>query len=131
VAQVTANIDYHVEGPDRRYYSVPYKLVRQRLDLRATATTIEIMKGGKRVASHKREYGRRRYITDPDHMPARHRAHAEWTPSRLIAWAGTISKDTATLADVDVQLIPQRNVLGYPHRAPACSTRWRLLSSSC
>jgi transposase len=97
--KVTANIDYHVEGPDRRYYSVPYRLVRQRLDLRATGTTIEIMKAGKRVASHKREYGRRRYVTDPDHMPASHRAHAEWTPSRLISWAGTISTDTATLAE--------------------------------
>jgi|SRR5579859_3338427 len=97
--KVTANIDYHVEGPDRRYYSVPYRLVRQRLDMRVTATTIEIMKGGKRVASHRREHGRRRYITDPDHMPASHRAHAEWTPSRLISWAGTISKDTAVLAE--------------------------------
>ena len=97
--KVTANIDYHVEGPDRRYYSVPYRLVRQRLDLRATANTIEIMKAGKRVASHRREYGRRRYVTDPEHMSASHRAHAEWTPSRLVAWAGTISKDTATLAE--------------------------------
>ncbi len=97
--KVTVNIDYHVEGPDRRYYSVPYKLVRQRLDLRATAGTIEILQGGKRVASHAREYGRRRYVTDPEHMPASHRAHAEWTPSRLIAWAATISKDTAQLAE--------------------------------
>lgn len=97
--KVTANIDYHVEGPDRRYYSVPYKLVRQRLDLRATTTTIEIMKAGCRVASHRREYGRRRYVTDADHMPASHRAHAEWTPSRLISWAGTVSKDTAILAE--------------------------------
>jgi hypothetical protein len=96
--KVTANIDYHVEGPERRYYSVPYRLVRQRLDLRATATTVEVLQGGRRVASHVREHGRRRYVTDPDHMPASHRAHAEWTPSRLIAWAATISPDAATLA---------------------------------
>jgi transposase len=96
--KVTANIDYHVEGPDRRYYSVPYRLVRQRLDLRATETTIEIMRNGRRVASHKREYGRRRYVTDPEHMPASHRAHAEWTPSRLVSWAQTISKDAGTFA---------------------------------
>lgn len=89
----------HVEGPDRRYYSVPYKLVRQRLELRATATTIEVLQAGKRVASHVREYGRRRYVTEPEHMPASHRAHAEWTPSRLITWAGTISRDTAVLAE--------------------------------
>ncbi len=97
--KVTANIDYHVEGPERRLYSVPYRLVRQRLELRATATTIEIFQSRRRVASHAREYGRRRYITDPEHMPASHRAHAEWTPSRLVAWAGTISADTAVFAE--------------------------------
>jgi transposase len=97
--KVTVNIDYHVEGPDRRYYSVPYRLVRQRLELRATRTTIEVFKAGKRVASHAREYGRRRYVTDPEHMPAAHRAHAEWTPSRLISWAGTVSPATAALVE--------------------------------
>ncbi len=96
--KVTVNIDYHVEF-DGRYYSVPYQLVRQRLDLRATATTIEVLNGGRRVASHAREHGRRRFITDPAHMPASHRAHLEWTPSRLIAWAGTISPATATLVE--------------------------------
>jgi hypothetical protein len=30
-------------------------------------------------------------------MPAAHRAHAEWTPSRLIAWAGTTGPATADL----------------------------------
>jgi transposase len=104
--KVTANIDYHVEGPDRRYYSVPYRLVRQRLDLRATAQTVEVLKGGKRVASHQREYGRRRYVTDPEHMPASHRAHAEWTPSRLVAWAGTISKETALFCEQMLQSRP-------------------------
>ena len=85
--KVTANNDYHVEGPDRRYYSVPSQLVHQRLDLRASATTIEVFKDHKRVASLVREYGRRRYVTVPSHMPASHRAHAEWTPSRLVSWA--------------------------------------------
>ncbi len=96
--KVTANIDYHVEY-DHRFYSVPYRLVRQRLELRATATTVEVFKGAKRVASHVRERGRRHYVTDPAHMPASHRAHAEWTPSRLIAWAGTVSPATATLVE--------------------------------
>jgi hypothetical protein len=30
-------------------------------------------------------------------MPAAYRAHAEWTPSRLIAWAGTTGPATAAL----------------------------------
>ena len=96
--KVTANIDYHVEF-DRRYYSVPYRLVRQKLEVRATRDTIEVFKTGRRVASHVREHGRRRYVTDPDHMPAAHRAHAEWTPSRLITWARTVSDSTAALVE--------------------------------
>jgi transposase len=96
--KVTVNIDYHVEF-DRRYYSVPYRLVRQRLEVRATATGVEVYRAGKRVASHAREYGRRRYITDPAHMPASHRAHLEWTPSRLISWARSVSPSTATFVE--------------------------------
>ncbi|MGQ0678686.1 MAG: Mu transposase domain-containing protein [Actinomycetota bacterium] len=45
-------------------YSVPYQLVRKRLELRGTATTGEVFQQGNRVASHPREYGRRRYVTD-------------------------------------------------------------------
>jgi transposase len=95
--KVTVNIDYHVEY-DRRYYSVPYVLVRQKLEVRATSSVVEVYRGAKRVASHPREHGRRRFITDPAHMPASHRAHLEWTPSRLVDWAATVSPHTAALA---------------------------------
>jgi transposase len=96
--KATVNIDYHVEW-DGRFYSVPYRLVRQRLEVRATPSTVEVFQASKRVASHAREYGRRRYITDPAHMPASHRAHAEWTPSRLIHWAATVSPSMAALVE--------------------------------
>jgi transposase len=95
--KVTVNIDYHVEF-DRRYYSVPYALVRQKLEVRATASTIEVYRGSRRVASHVRERGRRRYITEAAHMPPSHRAHLEWTPSRLVDWAATVSPHAAALA---------------------------------
>jgi len=95
--KVTVNIDYHVEF-DRHYYSVPYSLVRQKLEVRATASTIEVYKGARRVASHVRERGRRRYITEAAHMPPSHRAHLEWTPSRLVDWAATVSPHAAALA---------------------------------
>ena len=45
------NIDYHVEL-DGHYYSVPHSLVRQKLELRFTATTVECFFKGKRVAAH-------------------------------------------------------------------------------
>ncbi|MGH9107423.1 MAG: Mu transposase domain-containing protein [Acidimicrobiales bacterium] len=100
--KVTVNIDYHVEHSDssgRHYYSVPYTLVHQKLEVRATKHTVEVYKGSRRAASHLREHGRRRYITDPAHMPPSHRAHLEWTPTRLVEWARTVSPHAAALAE--------------------------------
>jgi len=79
------NIDYHVEV-DHNYYSVPHPLLHEQVEARFTQSTVEIFFKGNRVASHARLSGRGRYATLPEHMPAAHRAHAEWSPSRLIAW---------------------------------------------
>lgn len=112
--KVTVSIDYHVQGPDKKFYSVPYQLVRQRLELRVTETTIEIFRSGRRVASHVRERGQRRYVTDPAHMPASHRAHVEWTPSRLISWGRSISPETGTFVE---QLLESRPHPEHAYRA--------------
>ena len=111
--KVTVNIDYHVEF-DRHYYSVPYQLTRQRLDLRATTGTVEVLRSGRRVASHAREYGRRRYITEVDHMPASHRAQAEWTPSRLVDWGRSVSAETGDFVE---QLLAARPHPEHAYRA--------------
>lgn len=95
-ARPKVSIDYHVAFEDH-YYSVPYQLRGARLDLRATTTTIELFHEGRRVASHIRSHARHQPTTDPAHMPAAHRAHLEWTPSRLIAWGATIGPATAAL----------------------------------
>ena len=80
------NIDYHVQV-ESNYYSVPYQLVHESVEARYTHSSIEILCRGKRVASHALCRGKGQYITGPEHMPAAHRAHAEWSPSRLIGWA--------------------------------------------
>jgi len=93
-AKPRLNIDYHVEY-EHHFYSAPYKLIHQRLDLRATGETIELFLKGVRVASHVRSYIRGRYTTDPAHRPEGHRAHSEWSPERMKAWAGQIGPKTA------------------------------------
>jgi transposase len=80
------NIDYHVQV-DHNFYSVPYQLVHARVEARGTQQTVEVFFKGHRVAVHARLTGRGRFSTHVAHMPHAHRAHAEWTPSRLIAWA--------------------------------------------
>jgi len=84
--EVSLNVDYHFEL-DHHLYSAPQQLIRERVWIRATATTVEVLHGGKRVASHVRSYVRGGRTTVPEHMPSTHRAHAEWTPSRILGWA--------------------------------------------
>lgn len=91
-----ANIDYHVQA-DHNFYSVPYQLVHAEVELRLTATTVEVFHAGRRVASHVRAYGKGHYTTDPQHRPAAHQKHLEWTPSRIIQWAESSGPHTARL----------------------------------
>jgi transposase len=95
--QVTVNIDYHVVF-DERFYSVPHHLSSQKLWVRATATTVEILRGGKRVAAHARR-GAGRFSTISEHMPRSHREQAEWTPSRILSWAEKLGPSTRALCD--------------------------------
>ena len=74
------NIDYHVEL-DGHYYSVPHALVGEPVELRITAGTVEVLHGGKRVAAHALNPRRGAHTTTPEHMPASHRAHLQWTPA--------------------------------------------------
>jgi transposase len=62
-----------------------------------THATVEVFLKGRRVASHARLTGRGRFATDDAHMPRAHRAHAEWTPSRLIGWAEQTGPATGRL----------------------------------
>ena len=104
-ARPKVSIDYHIEFEDH-YYSVPWQLRGERLDLRATATTVELFQHGRRVASHVRSHVKHQPSTDPAHMPAAHRAHLEWSPSRLIAWGATVGPATAALMEAIMQQRP-------------------------
>lgn len=90
-------LDYHVEA-DGHYYSAPHSLAGEKLHLRVSAGTIEVWLRGKRITSHQRSHKKGGYTTNPEHMPASHRAHAEWTPSSLVSWACKIGPQTGTLA---------------------------------
>ena len=91
---VTVHIDYHVEV-DKHRYSVPHALVGQVMEARITASAVEILHRGQRVASHCLNSRVGGFSTVPEHMPAAHRAHMEWTPQRLINWGATIGPATA------------------------------------
>ena len=88
------NIDYHVafEG---HYYSVPHQHVGQVVELRITATTLEVLLRRQRIVAHARSAKVGGFTTVAEHMPASHRAHLQWTPAKLIAWGERIGAATA------------------------------------
>ena len=90
------SLDYHVDI-DGHYYAVPYRLIRDQVEARLTARTVEIFHKGERVAAHLRGTGRGRHTTVPEHMPSAHRRHAEWTIERIQRTAARIGSSTARL----------------------------------
>jgi transposase len=112
----TVNIDYHIEV-ERHYYSVPFRLIREKLDVRLTATTVEAFLKGERVAAHVRSFIPHRHTTLKEHMPPAHQKYLEWTPSRIISWAKKIGPQTAELIEkiISSRLYPEhayRSCLG-------------------
>jgi transposase len=99
------NIDYHIEV-DRHYYSVPYTLLRAEVDVRLTASTVEIFHSGQRVAVHVRGTRVGGYTTESRHRPKSHQKHLEWTPSRLIRWGQSIGAATGTLVQKIIERKP-------------------------
>ena len=95
-SRATINIDYHIAF-DGNFYSVPYTLVQQVVEVRSTPTTVEIFYQGNRIASHMRSRGRGQTITNGEHRPRSHQAHLEWPPSRMVNWARSIGPHTAQL----------------------------------
>jgi transposase len=92
------NIDYHV-AVDGHFYSVPYQLVNESLDLRLTATAVECFHKNKRVASHLRSHRRGQHTTVVDHMPKSHQQYAQWTPERLVRWAEKTGPNTVRVVE--------------------------------
>lgn len=76
------HLDYHVEV-ERAYYSVPYRLIGQTVEVRLGAQTLQVFHRGKLVAAHVRAAKRGVFSTLGDHRPPAHAAVMEITHERL------------------------------------------------
>ena len=94
--RATVHIDYHAEL-EGHYYSIPYRLVGKKIELRYTPHTVECFYQSTRVASHIRSYLRGRHTTLKEHMPPNHQRWLDWTPERFGRWAQKIGPACATL----------------------------------
>lgn len=98
-------LDYHVDI-DGHFYSVPHRLLRERVEARITARTLELFHKGERVAVHLRGGARGRHTTLPEHMPRAHRRHAEWTIERIGREAAGIGAATGRLTTLILEARP-------------------------
>ena len=109
--RLKVDLDYNILAADH-FYSVPYRLVGQQVDIRLTAATVEIFHGGVRVASHARSALTGASTTVFEHRPKAHQQYLEWTPSRLLSWADSAGPNLAQLFRQILQTKPHPEI-GY------------------
>lgn len=90
------HIDYHVEI-DRRYYSVPHGLIGKTVEVRMTASAMEIFHRGQRVAAHLRSGIKGSFTTQAEHRSPRHKAVVELSHERLLREAEGVGPATAAV----------------------------------
>lgn len=99
------NLDYHVEI-EKHFYSVPSRLLREEVEARITAKTVEIFHRGKLVAAHARSHRPYRPTTVAEHMPSSHRRYRDWTHERILREAALVGDDTAALVTIILRTRP-------------------------
>lgn len=93
------------------FYPVPHTLIRALVDVRLAATTVEIFHRGTRLVVHTRSHVPGWHTTVAANLSHAHRAHQEWSPSRLRRRGATLGPETAAV------------VRRHPRRAAASGAR--------
>jgi len=112
--------DYHVDV-GHHWYSVPFELIGQEVEVRRTATMVEVYRHGRRVASHLRDDTPYRSTTERRHRPPNHQAVFDGTRDRLMQWARDVGEATEEL--MQRLLDPQHNFAGTTRRRSGYGVR--------
>ena len=70
--------NYHIEF-DKHYYSVPYEIARECVDVYQSNNILEIYHKGSHICRHKKEPPNYRYTTKDEHMPSNHKFVKGWS----------------------------------------------------
>lgn len=87
--------DYHVDV-QRQYYSVPHQYAGSTVEVRLTQRHVEVLLRDQRIALHHRASPSQRFVTDPAHMPAHHRAFRD---PQIMRRAAAIGPSTVALLE--------------------------------
>ncbi|HQO04196.1 MAG TPA: IS21 family transposase [Spirochaetota bacterium] len=86
--KLKVQFNYHVYlSEDVHYYSVPYRHRGKHVEVRYTATIVELYLNNSRIATHTRNYKKYSYTTNKDHMPSGHAFVDDWSAEKFIRWA--------------------------------------------
>lgn len=95
---------------DHRYYSIPYKYIGKKVKLLYNQTKLEAFSGPELIAVHERQYGKEKYIQNPDHLASWHKYPTEWNPQKFIGDALQIGPEVAAY----IKKVLERNE--YPEK---------------
>ena len=107
--KVRVSGDYHIEL-NRHYYSVPYKLIGQEVDVWFTSSLVECYHKNVCIAKHIRSNNQRGKTTVTDHMPKAHQEYASLTPSAMQNWAQTIGISTGLVVASIIKAAPHPEI---------------------
>jgi len=85
--------NYHV-SVEKHYYSVPYKCVRYRVEIRFNENVVEIFHQGTQIAIHPKSSIIGGYSTNPNHLSPSHQHHVDCSPEKLLDRASKIGPNT-------------------------------------
>jgi len=80
---------------DCRFYSVPYKFIGKKVKIMYNRTRVEAYDDHQLIAVHDRQFGKERYVQNPDHLASWHRYPAEWNPEKFINDANQVGPAVA------------------------------------
>lgn len=95
-SKAEVKLDYHVLV-DHHDYSVPYQRATDEVEIRVSASTVEVFYLNKRCASHVRSFEYGGVTTNLEHLPVSHRKYAEESDVGFETWAATVGAQTLAL----------------------------------
>lgn len=108
---VKVHTDYHIRF-GKRFYSVPFTLVGQRVEVHSDGMVVQIYKEGERVSSHLKGSPDCGYSTLDIHMPPNHRFWKGLNPDKLLLRASQVGASMTKLIEA-VLATPKHPEQGY------------------
>jgi transposase len=99
---VKVHPDYHVQFR-KHYYSVPYALVGQAVEVHCDGKTVQLYRVGERVACHALAPGNFGHSTVANHMPENHRFYQGLSPEKLRQRSAQVGPKMTALIEAVLQ----------------------------